>query len=258
MHNHILSKMLNRGENLNSNIIHKAIKIIVASIVGSLLVCLMSISDNTFDYDTLFVAKNINELSDELNIITNSNDSLKVELIAKNEQIAKLSDSVLNLNDEIVKTESNIDSLKVICGHTDMRGEGITVRIGDNISGDTFNINNSVVHDFDIRYIINDLIAAGAEAVSVNGRRISSNTEVVCMGPVIKINGDAEAAPYIIKAIGDSNELEDAISGETAYAYEIKSIFGIDITLRKSNDVSISKNSETMSFEHAKLFEEGE
>ncbi len=107
--------------------------------------------------------------------------------------------------------------------------------------------------------IINQLNRAGAEAIAVNGKRIVNTTEVICIGPVLRINGEAVAAPFIIKAIGDPDILmEEAITSQESYAYDLKTNFGIDTKAMKNYDINISKNIENIEVNFAKLYEEGE
>ena len=68
-----------------------------------------------------------------------------------------------------------------------------------------------IVHDSDIRTVINELWIAGAEAVSINGQRVVATTGIRCPGPVTQINGVPTAPPYVIKAIGPSDTLEGAL-----------------------------------------------
>ena len=62
-----------------------------------------------------------------------------------------------------------------------------------------------------IRYILNALWNGVAEAVAVNGQRVTTNTEVYCLGSYIQINGTPQMPPYVIDAIGDTNNLSAAL-----------------------------------------------
>ena len=52
--------------------------------------------------------------------------------------------------------------------------------------------------------IVNELRAAGAEAISINDQRLIGTSEIRCSGPTITVNGKIFAPPFIIKAIGDT------------------------------------------------------
>jgi uncharacterized protein YlxW (UPF0749 family) len=69
-----------------------------------------------------------------------------------------------------------------------------------------------LIHEGDIRGIFNALWNGGAEAIAVNGQRVTTNTEVFCSGSYIQINGTRQMPPYVIEAIGDTNVLLGAFN----------------------------------------------
>ena len=71
--------------------------------------------------------------------------------------------------------------------------------------------NNFLIHEQYIREIFNALWNGGAEAIAVNGQRVTTNTEVFCGGSYIQINGTRQMPPYVIQAIGDTNNLSAAL-----------------------------------------------
>ena len=69
-----------------------------------------------------------------------------------------------------------------------------------------------LIHEGDIRGILNALWNGRAEAIAVNGQRVTTNTEVFCLGSYIQINGTSQMPPYVIDAIGDTNTLLGAFN----------------------------------------------
>ena len=67
---------------------------------------------------------------------------------------------------------------------------------------------NEQVRDSDIALLVNGLWGAGAEAVSVNGQRVTARTGIRTSGDAIEVNGIGVAPPYTILAIGDTGQLE--------------------------------------------------
>lgn len=226
-------------------------------IVFSLIIYILYNVSLDLDIDNMFRAKNINELRNTLNDLTEEINKLDED---RKSQLAHLDDVRNSINytfDEMVKIRSNISALVAISGATDLRGPGITIRMTDNTSNDSLSINEKIVHDMDVRIIISELNAAGAEAISINGKRIVSTTEVICIGPVIRINGEVVAAPFIIKAIGDPELLlENVIISPESYAYKMKEDYGIDIMAIKSYDISIPKNKDNFKIKFAEVVQE--
>ena len=67
------------------------------------------------------------------------------------------------------------------------------------------------IHDADILTVLNELRSAGAEAVAVNGQRITPWTAIRCVGPTILINTVAVAPPFEIKAVGNKDTMMSAL-----------------------------------------------
>jgi len=144
--------------------------------------------------------------------------------------------------DEMINMNSEIQELMFYNGFTDVRGPGIMVRVADSKSEDvTIDIMDKIVHDVDITILLNDLKSAGAEAIDVNGKRIINISEVVCAGPLLQINGEGVPAPFIIRAIGDQNELYNAVNDEGTYAYALKNQWGMEVATVMSYDLVIPR-----------------
>ncbi len=64
------------------------------------------------------------------------------------------------------------------------------------------------MHQQDIQAVVNALWAAGAEAMTIQGQRVSSRTGIKCVGNTVVLHGVPYAPPYRITAIGDVPALE--------------------------------------------------
>lgn len=102
---------------------------------------------------------------------------------------------------------------EVNAGLTEVKGYGVRITLDD--SPTRANAKDDpdyyVIHEEYIRQIVNWLWNGGAEAIAVNGQRVTSNTEVFCSGSYIQINGTRQMAPYIIEAVGDVHNLQSAL-----------------------------------------------
>lgn len=122
--------------------------------------------------------------------------------------------TVESLREEIVILEGQSpvenparDALFLSAGEIAATGPGITVtaRSGDGSrDGDR-------ITDTDMQLLVNGLWYAGAEAISVNGHRIVSTTAIRTAGETLTINFQSVGEPYIVKAIGDREELEERL-----------------------------------------------
>lgn len=109
-----------------------------------------------------------------------------------------------------------IESLSVLAGGGGLEGPGVVVTLDDSSltrspSGDP---NDLVVHEEDIQTVVNALWAAGAEAVAINGERLTSASAVRCAGNTLLLHGSVHSPPYEIAAIGEPVRLERRLQGQ--------------------------------------------
>lgn len=72
------------------------------------------------------------------------------------------------------------------------------------------------VLDRDLQLAVNGLLAAGAEAVSVNDRRITATAAIRSAGDAILVGFRPLTRPYVVRAIGDPRTLEARFVESTA------------------------------------------
>lgn len=111
---------------------------------------------------------------------------------------------------------------KMRAGLTAVRGPGIQVVLNDGAHPTRgIDTNGTLVHDYDLRDVINVLWMAGAEAISVNGERIVSSTAIYCVGSTVMVNDTRLSPPYQVNAIGDPIRLQDHLDNP-GYLSDIK------------------------------------
>ncbi|MBK6886539.1 MAG: DUF881 domain-containing protein [Tetrasphaera sp.] len=91
----------------------------------------------------------------------------------------------------------------------------------------------------DVVFVVNALWAAGAEAIAVDGQRLSSRTAIRFAGDAILVNFRPLVPPYRIQAIGDPDTLPAAFAEGAGAAY-VKSLgdnFGVVTKVDTSDDL---------------------
>ena len=137
-----------------------------------------------------------------------SDYKVRVEKLAK-----KQAKGVYGAND----IQRVLDETKMIAGTVPVHGAGVVVLLQDSPKKIPSGMSQEdmgayIVHDRDIREVVNELFAAGAEAISVNGQRLMATSSIRCVGPVVLVNSTQIAGPsFIIKAIGVPETLEGAL-----------------------------------------------
>jgi uncharacterized protein YlxW (UPF0749 family) len=97
-------------------------------------------------------------------------------------------------------------------GHSSVSGPGIRVTVEDGMAAGAAPMDRLIVHERDLLLLRNELFAAGAKAVAINGHRMVANSVIRCVGPTIRINDAHTAPPYVVEAAGDPNVLKPAIT----------------------------------------------
>lgn len=148
--------------------------------------------------------------------------------------------------------------LNMYAGTLSMHGPGVSVTIDDSKvtakPGDNPNI--YLIHDDDLLKVINELKAAGAEAISINEQRLIATSEVRCAGPTVSVNNVRSSPPYIIKAIGDPQSLDASLKMRGGVIETLK-FWGIQVQTKKETKITVPGYKGTFRFEYAKPVEEG-
>lgn len=132
-----------------------------------------------------------------------------------------------------------------ILGLDEVQGKGAVITLNDasttfdgTVEDDEVLQWARIVHNTDVLAVVNSLRDAGAEAVSINGQRIMSNTEFYCWGPFLKINGVNIGAPFYISFIGNSDSIGKALNSDEGYLTFLK-YRGIKIEYKEEQSVKI-------------------
>lgn len=114
---------------------------------------------------------------------------------------------------EVADLRRRADELAVFAGGAALAGPGVQVVLDDSSASrsPTGNPDDLVVHEQDIQTVVNALWAAGAEAVAINGQRLSSVSAVRCAGNTLLLHGSLETPPYEIDAIGNAEEMRSSL-----------------------------------------------
>ena len=193
---------------------------------------------------------NINTEIIELSKIIES----KEESLAILDSIAKGDENIIDLLTEDIKQN------KMSLGQVSLQGPGITISMYDNPEERAFdfNLNDDIIHDIDILNIINDLKLSGAEAISINGERVISTSEIKCAGPTIRINNRTSATPFVIKAIGDPKQLIASVNAPGTNGDILKNVYNKGFETTIEDLIIIPSYRGILNFRYAKPSGEGD
>lgn len=162
-------------------------------------------------------------------------DSRKALLAAREGTAAGLRKQVADLKASAVGPDAAYEELRLLASDRSATGPGLRVRTSpsDSLEGD--------ISDRDLQTLVNGFWYAGAEAVSINGRRIGSLTSIRQAGGIIKVNYRSIGAPYEIVVLGDPATLDDRFS-ESAVGRDWerrRKNAGVQFDVARSDDLTV-------------------
>jgi uncharacterized protein YlxW (UPF0749 family) len=155
--------------------------------------------------------------------------------------------------------DREIIRLRMAAGLIPLTGKGIRITLSDcekklkEYEDPVFYI----VHYDQLELLVNELWAAGAEAISVNDHRVFNNSGFSCAGTTILIDTKRLAPPYIIEVIGDSKNLKNALMMPGGFVETQILSFNLKFVVEMVDDLEVPAYKGSISFEYAKPAEEG-
>lgn len=200
--------------------------------------------------EEILQGKRETELSEELINLTEKYNDLKKKYEESSKIVEEYQTNASTNDSLIASMKQQIENLSLLAGVTDLKGEGIIITLNDGTSNSDSS-QNALVHASDVLAVVNELSAAGAEAISVNGQRIVSTSSIRCVGPVIQVNYQKVAAPFEIRAIGNAQYLESAMNIKNGVADDLKK-YGVEVDIARNSDIKIPKFDGVLTFENSK------
>ncbi len=117
---------------------------------------------------------------------------------------------------EVERLLGDARELDEVAGSSPLEGPGIVVTLDDSSSrrSPTGDPNDLIVHERDIQTVVNALWGAGAEAVAIDGERLTSTSAVRCAGNTLLLHGTLHSPPYRVAGIGDPERLASGLPGQ--------------------------------------------
>ncbi|MFB7775142.1 DUF881 domain-containing protein [Streptomyces bauhiniae] len=147
---------------------------------------------------------------------------------------------------------SQADLVSLLSGATAVHGPGVKLVVNDakeaSTGGDGTNPRESAgfsdtgrVRDRDMQRVVNGLWASGAEAVSINGQRLTALSAIRAAGDAILVDNRPLVPPYTVLAVGDGQKLSTAFqnSADGLYLQALQDNFGIRTAISAEGDVRL-------------------
>lgn len=189
------------------------------------------------------------EMADRLLRVEKERDALRDEIARLRIQVSRSETS----SQARAALEEELRLAQGLAGLTELAGPGVVVTLDDSKFPRQKNEdpNKFILHDEDLLKVVNELADAGAEAIAINGQRLTATSEIRCAGAVISINNTRTAPPVQVVAIGDSAMLENALKMRGGVA-DTLALWGIEVSVKRENEVVVPAFKGALSFKFAR------
>ncbi|MFF8847866.1 DUF881 domain-containing protein [Streptomyces sp. NPDC015127] len=191
------------------------------------------------------LAKEREELIDRVQAQTGSVDELE-------ESVDALRDDVQERQRKALNTDGGDQGALVglLAGATEVVGPGVKLVVDDakgtDQSGDGPRESSGFsdtgrVRDRDMQRVVNGLWESGAEAVAINGQRLTALSAIRAAGDAILVDNRPLVPPYTVLAVGDGNRLSTAFqdSADGQYLHALQENFGIRSSISDEQTVRL-------------------
>jgi uncharacterized protein YlxW (UPF0749 family) len=139
-------------------------------------------------------------------------DSLRDRISSLRRQNGSLQSTSSRVQGQLAEATVQLRALQLGTGFVAVQGPGLRITVSDNPDGSA----DGRVRATDLRLLVNGLWRAGAEAIAINGRRLSTISAIVNSNISVQVNRSPLTPPYVVSAIGErtmAGQLQASTSG---------------------------------------------
>ena len=193
------------------------------------------------------VAKERQELIDRIDREGDTADTLE-------ENVDKLRDDVSSRQREALKESGEsgkADLVGILSGAAAVHGPGVKLVVNDAKEATTGGDGNpretsgfsdtGRVRDRDMQRVVNGLWESGAEAISINGQRLTALSAIRAAGDAILVDNKPLVPPYTVLAVGDGQRLSTRFqdSADGLYLHALEENYGIRTAISVEDDLRL-------------------
>jgi uncharacterized protein YlxW (UPF0749 family) len=191
------------------------------------------------------IAKEREELIDRIEEATSDADQLQ-------HRVDELRDDVGERQRQALEEHGGdrADLVGLLAGATAVHGPGVKVVVddarkagqgGDGPRESSGFSDTGRVRDRDMQRIVNGLWESGAEAISINGQRLTALSAIRAAGDAILVDNKPLVPPYTVLAVGDGQRLSTAFqdSADGQYLHVLQENYGIRASISAQDEVRL-------------------
>jgi len=170
-----------------------------------------------------------------------STDALEAQADTLRAEVTRLRNASLTSTDA-----QQLTNLEAVTGLGPVRGDGAVIVMSDGpvptnpVTGQPQGANLGQVLDVDLQAVTNELWRDGAEAITIDGQRLTSTTTIRAAGSAILVDFVPVKQPYQIQAIGPGNLAQTFRDSPTGAQYErFTQSYGMHFQVRSRDNLSL-------------------
>lgn len=186
--------------------------------------------------------KEIQQRTDHVDSLMHANQTLRAEIsTAQQAALGGGQDGAL---------AGQMRQLELISGEIPLTGPGLQITVDDAPNSrtaagldprQTASSDQGRVLDRDLQVVVNGLWASGAEAISVNGQRLTALSAIRSAGKAILVDFRPLVPPYVVQAIGDANTMQARFAADMAgpYLQSLQDNYGIQANITPKSSLTL-------------------
>ncbi len=182
------------------------------------------------------------ELTERVLETTSSVEAIDARLDGLISEVDLLRQTALDGSGSDRALADEVSALEAEVGVTAVEGQGVEVVLDDGPPApvDQSSPDLSRVLDTDVQLVVNGLFAAGAEAVAVNGQRITALSPIRSAGEAVLVGFRPLTPPYTITAVGPEDLASDFEAGQArAELEQLESAYGIEVDVVPEESLNV-------------------
>lgn len=168
-----------------------------------------------------------------------TNQSLEETNAALSAEVDALSAEALDASGDAVLAD--IERLATAAGTSAVRGPGLVLTLSDSprAAAGAPDAADERVQDLDLQILSNSLWASGAEAIAVNGQRLTALSAIRSAGQAILVDLVPLIGPYRVEAIGDPRAMPVAFArtAGSSHLVLLRDTYGIGTQMSAADDL---------------------
>ena len=190
------------------------------------------------------------QLVKEIDRLTAAADRLQRDNERTRTQIEQAQGDALRLQSQGGLADQ-VQRLGLVTGAAAVKGPGIQVTVDDaqqvkagSADGDPRTgpaTDDGRVLDRDLQMVVNGLWASGAEAIAINGQRLTALSAIRSAGEAILVDYRPLSPPYVLSVVGDSSSLQTRFASGPGGAYlaSLRDNFGVRSSIHAARSLTV-------------------